>query len=379
MKIHTSVTLAGVCLLAAATASGACLAFQAGPRANSFVTPHTVLPIDLNGDGKVDVASVGTDFVALHLGHGDGSFDSPGKMVPVATGGFSVGTGDLNRDGRTDLVTATYYDGVLTVLLNQGDGNVVAKDHRTVEYVWAVRVADVTGEGNPDVLLGTSAGLVVFKGDGTGGISSQPLRTIHQGSPILAFLPGDFDGDGRIDIVANFVEELSLTTLRGNGDGTFVEGPTIASGGARAISSADFDGDGRADIALGSASDSSLQIFLGNGDGSFRRVKKNIPLGIGTWTVAPADFTGDGKPDLVVSDQYERGLSVFVGVGDGTFTGPTIVGKTYEAYGIAAVDVNGDRRPDILYGDYTKDAFGILRNAGDCGGAVVTKRRSVAH
>ncbi len=190
--------------------------------------------------------------------------------------------------------------------------------------------------------------MLLGNGDGT----FQLAQTFETGgSPNFVAL-GDFDGDGRPDlVVANGSNDVSV--LLGNGDGTFQAARTFQSGDdpPQSVVVSDFDGDTRQDLAVASGVGGASVLF-GNGDGTFQ-----APQSIdhtNTWSVTVSDFNGDGRQDLttIVSGQPSpatRKVSLFLGNGDRTFqVAPTVpVGISESPQSVAVGDLNGDGRLDL--------------------------------
>ena len=244
------------------------------------LTPRTVLAADLNGDGKIDLVVAGFGGLATLLGNGDGTFRPP-QLVSSAVADVRVG--DLNGDGIPDLAVTFLVGGFLiptgadlSILPGKGDGTFgKATTFNLLFTPWAAPViADLDGDGKPDVAVAVGQGLVVFLNDGKGNFQAQSSSQPWNFAP--GIVAADFNGDGISDLA--------------------ISGQSVAQNGSPS-------GQG------------SLYILLGKGDGTFRTLPGVITLSVGQ-TVSAADLNNDGHPDLIV------GLSppaYFAGIGDGTF------------------------------------------------------------
>jgi hypothetical protein len=238
-------------------------------------------------------------------------------------------------------------------------------------FASSVAVADVSGDGKPDIVVANSdtVGVLLGNGDGT----FQTAVTYSSGGyEANSVAIADVNGDGKPDLlVANLCANSNCTTgsvgvLLGNGNGTFQTAVPYGSGGyeASSVAIADVNGDGKPDLlvtdrcASGSECNNGLVgVLLGNGDGTFQSAVTYNSGGAGPGTVAVGDVNGDGKLDLAVAncDPTNCGgggaapIGVLLGNGDGTFQAAvTYASGGNEAFSVAVADVNGDGKPDLL-------------------------------
>jgi hypothetical protein len=310
----------------------------------------------------------------------------------------SVAVGDLNGDGKPDLVVGsrskgpTGLYGVANVLLGVGDGTFQEKGLYEAANAGVhanVALGDVNGDGKLDMLASgcaykdCSTGVVTVRtgnGDGSfAGFSVFGTGGMNPSAPAVA----DFNGDGKLDlVVANCGSGCQTGTgtvgvLLGNGDATFQTAVTYGTGGigAHQVIVADVNGDGKPDLIIPNTGQTSqncplgpgsVGVLLGKGDGTFQPAVAYGSGGDFAFSVAVADVNGDGHLDILVQNFYDSTsctagpLGVLLGKGDGTFQ-PVILGGL--AYGqLALADVNGDGKLDIVAvgpaGDYAEVQLG---------------------
>jgi uncharacterized protein (TIGR03437 family) len=271
------------------------------------------------------------------------------KDIPVNSP-VAVVAGDFNGDHRPDLAVYSWYEG-LFVLLNTGGGNFGRPIRAGVEVRSFqpdfLKVADLNGDGRDDLV--TPEGLLLSRGDGT----------FFSGSQSNVAAIGDFNRDGKIDLLVIEPPAGPTRVLLGNGDGTFQTGAVVTPlGGFRAVV-ADFNRDGRSDVALDTGG--AVSVFLGKGDGTFGpEVRTPLRSMLVLDTLPVADFNGDGLPDLVV----EGGIAL--GKGDGSFQSPVpypSLGR--DIFCLAAADFTGDGKADLVVVRSGTNSVSILPGKGD--------------
>jgi hypothetical protein len=317
---------------------------------------------DLNRDGKLDVVltpgSLNMASTRLVVGNGDGTFGSPAD-IPSTGQTDRVAFGDLDGDGDVD---AALSDNSIIILTNNGSGAFGATPIATSGFVTDVEIADLTGDGVPEIIgtpfggTDTLAPILVLRRNAMGTYAAVPQGTNNAGSGPRAIALVDLDKDGKLDAVtANSARTMAPFTnvvgvAKGNGDGTFGPSTPFAAGtDAFDVATGDFNRDGNPDVATVSSNDGTLNVLLGNGTLTLGTATPS-PIGTNAQWVVPGDLDGDGATDLVVSTLPASGaIRVLHSLGNGAFDlgAPIDVGGTGTP-GIGLADINADDRPDIM-------------------------------
>jgi hypothetical protein len=328
--------------------------------------PYQVITLDANGDGKLDLAATVLDdsAISILLGNGDGTFQPPATYS--ANGfPFAIVAGDFNGDGKIDLafssITSDQSTGFVSVLLGNGDGSFQSANQEFDVGTNPLNLvtADFNNDGKLDLAVavappGSGTPVVaILMGNGDGTFQGATDYSFTTG--VADIKTGDFNGDGKLDLVAAIVDGVSV--MLGNGDGTFqppVNYPTAVQ--SESVVTADFNRDGRLDLAVQAvAGKGAVSILLGNGDGTFQNHVDYQLSGIG---LVAADLNGDGVLDLATSNGT---VSTLIGNSNGTFArAPGYFPASSAAFGIAAGDFNGDGRTDIVTADGSGNTISIL-------------------
>src|SRR5262245_40094946 len=181
---------------------------------------------------------------------------------------------------------------------------------------------------------------------------------------------GEFNGDGKPDLVVANAGTGNISVLLANGDGTFQ--PPVSYGGLSGPSSVavgDFNGDGKRDLAVANTGTTNVSVLLGNGNGTFQ-APLNYGAGETSQSVAVGDFNVDGKLDLAVANRVSANVSVLLGNGNGTFQDPVSYDVGTDPLFVAVGDFNGDGKPDLAVAnsalfDETQPSVSILLNNGN--------------
>ncbi|MBZ5658487.1 MAG: FG-GAP-like repeat-containing protein [Acidobacteriia bacterium] len=325
----------------------------------------------------------GIGSVGILLGNGDGSFQAAHSYESGGHAPMALAVGDVNGDGNPDLlvtnscITEDHCDiGVASVLLGNGGGTFqTAQGYESGgQNATSIAVGDVNGDGRPDLLVANAQGVAVLLGNGDG-----TFQAAHNyGSGAWSLTLGDVNGDAKPDLlVADGL--LGVAVLLGNGDGTFQTARTYSSGGSisRSVAIGDVNRDGRLDLLVanecnggGLCDHGIVGVLLGNGDGTFQTALTYNSSGLWPFSITVGDVNGDGKIDLLVTneclsyDVCDSGIvGVLLGEDDGTFqTAQQYKSGGRNAISMALADVNGDGKLDAVVANHI-GGVGVLLNA----------------
>ena len=338
--------------------------------AQSFPTaqgPKGIVVADFNGDHHPDIATAisggwrETNQVNVMLGHGDGTFDPPASYT-VGWVPSWIATGDFNRDGHPDLVTANNGGGsagtTVSVLLNKGDGTFWTATNYTVgSYPSCVVADDFNGDNKLDLAVADSYGagpavsLLVGRGDGT----FNPASNFPCPAGASQFAVGNFNGDTNLDLAVQGGDYNSgaVSLFLGTGTGSF-SGPTVfnISVGLQGICSADLTGDGQADLAVTSGYDSTVVLMPGNGDGTFKSVTDTYAVAGAINGMITGDFNRDGQLDVATASLGGNSVSVLIQQTTGIFLPATNYTVGSQPRSVKAGDFNNDGRLDLITANF---------------------------
>lgn len=305
--------------------------------------PRAVALIDVNGDGQLDIvtANAGSRDVSVLLGERGGNFtrgpSSPARLEPAW-----MATADANGDGHPDLALAEHESYRIAVLLGDGTGRFRPADGSPFQFLFTkpqhahgLAFGDFDGDGRVDIVTANNAGqsLSVLVGDGRGRFMTARGSPVRISRLTAGLAVGDLTGDGNLDVVAPGEGAADLTVLVGDGRGAaHVREPRVrlpTSGNAVAVGN--LDRDPAPDVVVAHNESAFLTILLGDGRGGFSQGPALHPGHIARNPVL-RDVNGDGATDLVLVDVQASRVTLWLGDGTGAFRAapdsPFVVGRS---------------------------------------------------
>lgn len=355
----------------------------------NFVTgadPAYVALGDLNGDGKIDVAtpnnaSITNTSIFRNLSTGPGSLSFTTKTdITNGSNPIAAFIGDIDGDGLPDLVVANTGSASYSIFRNTSTSGTISFAAK-VDITGAgtnpydVTIGDIDGDGKADLVVANYAanGISVYRNTGVVGTIAFAAKVDYStvDSPTSVSL-NDLDGDGKLDIaVAGFLNTNTASLFRNTSTpGTVSLASRIAlTTGVepRSVASGDLDGDGKPDLAVANGGSNTMSIFRNTstvGALSFD-TKVDVATGTAPFSVAIGDIDGDTKVDLAVANFSAGTVSVFKNnsaSGSISLAGKLDFTAGIQPRSVFIADQDGDGKNDLTTANFGSDNFSVFRN-----------------
>jgi VCBS repeat protein len=235
-----------------------------------------ILVADLNGDAFDDVVAVHDGsgnpvYISAYLGASTGELQPAWELGTIYFTAMGIARGDFDGDGRTDVAVAIGHPrAAALVLYGLGTGqfdapltlSTVSPEPDRSDGTVAIAAGDLNADGRDDLVIACNdlTNQLVLRLGTASGFTDPAVLPLP--SPIDVAL-GDVNGDGRLDAVASNLNHGTLSLLLGRGDGSFETPVSLPAGPAPAfLALADFDEDGLADVAVTDVNDHAVRVFL---------------------------------------------------------------------------------------------------------------------
>jgi hypothetical protein len=370
---------------------------------NTDLQPQGIALADFDGDGKSDVATsnnyntAGAASVSVLRNTSSSPAISFAPKQDHATGGvtYAIASGDVDGDGKPDLVSTSITNISFSVFRNTSSPGTISFapkiDFTTSSSPLSVCIGDIDKDGKADiVVLNSSAQTIsVFRNTGSiGSVSFAPKVDFATALSPQSLALADIDGDGKTDIAFTNKFSNSFSVYRNtstSGNISMAPRTDIASGAGNetfGISIADIDGDLKPDVAISFSNSSSgggLQLFRNTSSAGSILLTLNSSLtgGLPSFTYfhsAFNDLNGDGKPDVALAVTTTSGVTRIYqnNSSPGVFSFGTInnLQNSFAAYGVMIGDLDGDGRSDIVESEFTLDKISVFKN--NCGSPIIS-------
>lgn len=383
--------------------------FNAPVNVSTGLGPRAAIADDINKDGFQDLVVVqsyvsGTGELALVTGNGSGTSWSAPTIVSTGPLPGSVTTGDFNKDGNPDVITANVTGNSLSIFETTAAGAFIVADKVALgagSFPTSIVVADFNKDGKPDIATTDEANdrVVTARGTGTGGFlapvnistgnlsapealtvvdtnldtwpdlvvvtgtntmsvlqnngagtltASNGLAITPCNSPV-AIASGDINADGKADIAFACEVSYHICTKRGTGSGgASAFGATVCNyvdPDPQGVVIGHFNFDTLQDFAFTSNTSNFADVAMSDGFGGFMDIPTSFPTGQGPRGMARGDLNNDGYQDLVVANAQSGNISGLLGDGGGIFSFPSIdssAGESPNAVALADLNLDGN-------------------------------------
>ena len=373
--------------------------------------PYDVAFGDLDGDGKADMVVTNNQsaFISVYRNTSTSGTITSGSFATnvdftVANAPTLVSLGDVDGDGKLDIVVTGHFSNSISVLRNVSTSGTITTssfepkvDFSTAADPYGIAIGDLDVDGKPDMVAVNNISYVasVLRNTSTGGtLTGSSFATAVNfiaGNHSYFVALGDIDGDGKLDMAvsnsqANTVSVFRNTSTSGTiTSGSFAAAVDFTTGtNPYGVSLGDIDGDGKLDMAVtNNNSTGGVSVFRNTATSgtittSSFAVKVDFASGINPECIALGDADGDGKVDMAVTNNGSNTVSVFKNTAtSGTITTSSFANKVdfttgTNPHGISLCDIDGDEKLDMALTNSVSNTVSVFRNIGIVNSPAVT-------
>ncbi len=371
-----------------------------GPRIN-YATgnyPNKLTAFDLDDDGKLDIVTTNTNGNSISIHHNISSNNIATNSfetridLPVGQQPFDVEIGDLDNDGKLDIVITNEGSNTITVYKNnnlQGSlngANFSRTDFSSGPGSRGLAINDLDRDGKNDIIISTGGlyGIAILKNMGTQGAitggSFVLTANLITGNGTQDVKVSDIDGDGKFDIlvangnrVAVFKNNSSPGNISSSSFGNAVQFSQATAGVVAIweIGVGDLDGDGKDELVTTNWGTFDISVYrniatsgvidLNSFAAPIKYFTGNYGLGL---TIG--DVSGDGKPDIVTANSNGNNLSVFQNKIANNLDNTSLVAVNFSAgispSSVVIADINGDGKSELSAINRIDNNFSVYQN-----------------
>ncbi|MCI0707642.1 MAG: FG-GAP-like repeat-containing protein [Ignavibacteriae bacterium] len=350
--------------------------------------------------GSVSVFNLTSGLVGVSALPFQATFNSGGFIdqtalsakIDIASGAptSAIAVGDLDGDGKPDVVASNSGNSSLTLWRNTGSPDTVNFAAPTTIgagiSVESIQLADFDGDGKFDIAAPYGLLMSVFRNTSSPGAISFTtaqnfaLRTDLIGGGVTGgvnnLAVADFNGDGKLDVTTiDFFNELGIILLNRSVPGviSFTTNFDFPAGSSlHGVAAGDLDGDGKPELLFSYDTPGTVDIFRNtSAAGSLSFASKiNIATGSGSYGMAIEDVDGDGKAELLVANRLSQSVAVLrntSAIGSLSFAAKQEFAANSGASSIAVGDMDGDGKPDLAVANTNAWSLSLLKNLSSPG------------